>query len=106
MVRQAAAQELGRYARKAAAVKALAEALRRDADLAVRCASALSLGLSDQPEAVSALAGAAEDPAVYLRRQVAFSLKRQGGLEAERILDILAHDPDPDVREAAQQSLK
>lgn len=102
VVRQAAAQELGRFARKAAAVKALAQALRQDTDLGVRCACALSLGLSDKPEAAAALAEASRDQAVDLRRQAAFSLTRQKGTVAAEALKVLTQDPDAGVREAAR----
>lgn len=101
-VRQAAAQELGRQASAPGVVSALARALGRDGAAEVRYACALSLALSDTPEAASALERAAADPDPALRRQAAFSLKRHKSAKARQALKRLEKDEDRAVREMAR----
>lgn len=99
--RQAAAQELGKYASAPEATAALAEALAKDAAPEVRYACALSLGLAEPTAAVPALSRAAraQDPA--LRRQAAFSLRRFNAPQARKALERLRRDKDAGVRAAA-----
>lgn len=101
-VRQAAAQELGKYAQREDAVTALSAALDTDAAPEVRYACALSLGLSRSAPALAALAKAARHSDPQLRRQAAFSLKRHGGPQAAKILKGLEKDEDSSVREMAR----
>ena len=101
MVRQAAAQELGKYAAQPGAVQALAAALAADKNPSVRYACALSLAHADTPQAVSALALAAEDSDPKLRRSTAFSLKRHKSAKARQVLKKLEKDADSSVRDTA-----
>lgn len=100
-VRQAAAQELGRYVRLPGVVTALAGALRKDAAPAVRYACALSLALSDTSEAAAALDWAARQADPDLRRQAAFSLRRHSGSQSRKTLERLRGDADESVRRTA-----
>ncbi len=100
-VRQSAAQELGRYARDAAVVAALADALKKDKAQEVRAACALSLAFSDTPAADDALELASRDRDPNLRRQAAFSLKRHKSAKAAAVLKRLKTDPDASVRNMA-----
>lgn len=99
--RQAAAQELGKYASAAEATTALAEALAKDAAPEVRYACALSLGLSQSRPALRALEKAAADPDPNLRRQAAASLRRMNDSAARAALRRLARDRDASVRAMA-----
>lgn len=99
--RQAAAQELGKYASAPEAVAALAEALAKDAAPEVRYACALSIGLSPSRPALRALEKAAADPDPNLRRQAAASLRRSNDPAARVALRRLAGDRDASVRAMA-----
>jgi len=101
MVRQAAAQELGRFASDARASQALLGALSADSAAEVRYACALGLALSDTPTAAAALEKAATDADPALRRQAAFSLKRHKSVKARQVLKKLEKDADPSVRQMA-----
>lgn len=98
MVRQGAAQSLGNFVQEPIVVTALAEALEKDSEAPVRYACALSLGLSKTPVAFAALEKAAVSTDPDLRRQVAFSLKRQDSKKADAILKKMRNDKDASVR--------
>ncbi|MCG3205659.1 MAG: hypothetical protein KCHDKBKB_02381 [Elusimicrobia bacterium] len=102
VVRQGAAQSLGNYSQNSVVVRALAKALHEDPEKSVRCACALSLGLSPTFKAIRALENAVDDPDPDLRRQIAFSLKRHrvgaNKLKAEALLKKLGKDSDLSVR--------
>lgn len=102
-VRQSAAQELGRYAGKAAVIAALGDALKKDKVPEVRYACALSLSFSNTAAADAALDEAAKDPDQNLRRQAAFSLKKHTSARASAILKRLERDTDAAVRNMAKK---
>lgn len=105
MVRQAAAQELGRLAADSRAVTALLRALPEDSAPEVRYACALSLSLAAGPEAVAGLDQASRDADPALRRQAAHALKRHVGAKAKAALKRLEGDSDSGVRGAALSRL-
>lgn len=110
MVRQGAAQELGKYAQNPAVVHALSDTLLNEKAPAVRYACALSLGLSPTFRAIRALEKVAADPDANLRRQVAYSLqlhrKGQNKRKAEELLKKLRRDSDASVRTAAGEGAR
>ena len=106
MVRQGSAQQLGNYVQSPGVVEALAKALGRDKDRAVRCACALSLSLNLSPISFAALRKASTDSDPDLRRQIVYSLKRhqQGANKADatNLLEKFRHDSDASVRAAVE----
>lgn len=103
MVRQAAAQELGRFAADARVVQALLRSLAADSAPEVRYACALSLSLATGSEAVAGLDQASRDADPALRRQAAHALKRHAGAKAKAALKRLEGDSDSGVRGAARR---
>ena len=101
VVRQGAAQALANYVRQQGVPAALAEALRKDLDPAVRYACARSLALSQSFTALHALDLASRDSDPDMRAQAAFSLKRQTSPEAKKILQRLRADAAVSVRDMA-----
>lgn len=102
IVRQSAAQLLGNHCQNLTVVSVLANALQKDSDKAVRCACALSLGLSPTFRAITALERSSDDRDPDLRRQIAFSLKRHrvgaNKIRAESLLKKMQKDDDVSVR--------
>jgi HEAT repeat protein len=75
--------------------------------LETRRAVVEALGRMKHPEASEALSGALDDDRPEVRLAALLALRRLGSHVSERKLWSMAHsDPDPGVREAAQQALQ
>ncbi len=101
MVQTGAAQELGNYVQNPGVVDALIAALKTNPSNSVRMAVARSLSLSKSPAAAAALSQAADDQDPFVRKQVAFGLKKHNTKESKAALKKLKRDGNKQVREMA-----
>jgi HEAT repeat protein len=66
-----------------------------------------ALGRMKHPEATEALSAALDDERAEVRLAALLALRRLGSLSTERkVLNMAHNDPDPGVREAAEQALQ
>jgi hypothetical protein len=104
-VRLLAAATLGRLADSAAVIP-LGAAIRADAVPEVRRACAQALGRIPDAGAVQALAEAAlDEPDLNVRIEVVHALAAHGSIARATLTRIVHSDPDPAVRDLAQDSL-
>ena len=101
--KKTAIKDLGKLAAETA-IPSLAFALT-DESKEIRFKAVQALALFDTDDVAIALATAANDEHAGIRAEAAYWLGTLGGETAIRVLEHTLHDPDSDVREAAENAL-